>query len=192
MVLSPNNDGSGYSSAPIARLPTDRPVDGITDLLIDGDIYVAENGEVARLIPATGWTAKPPADAQVRPTSTYTLLSSPDRTDGSSSRRKGLLYAFDASSRRIVAFNKADGAYVAQYQLADDGKAWAGLKGMTVMAALDETAPAILWWISATGLHAAPLEAVSGGPSASPSPSASAEASTAPTAAPKASRTPKP
>ena len=192
VVLSPNNDGSGYSSAPIARLPTDRPVDGITDLLIDGDIYVAENGEVVRVIPATGWTAKPPADVQLRPTSTYTLLSSPDRTDGSSSRRKGLLYAFDASSRRIVAFNKADGAYVAQYQLADDGKAWAGLKGMTVMAALDETAPAILWWISATGLHAAPLEAVSGGPSASPSPSASAEASTAPTAAPKASRTPKP
>ena len=192
MSLSPNSDGSGYSSAPIGRLPTDRPVDGITDLLIDGDIYAAENGEVVRLIPATGWTAKPLPDAQLRPTSTYTLLSSPDRADGSSSRRKGLLYAFDAGNRRIVAFNKADGAYVAQYQLTDDGKAWAGLKGMTVLVAPDETAPATLWWISATGLHAAPLEAVSGGPSASPSASASAGASTAPTAAPKASRTAKP
>lgn len=195
MVLSPANDGSGYPVKPTRRLPTDRPVDGITDLLIDGDIYVAENGEVLRVIPATGWTAKPPSDVQLRPTSTYTLLSSPDRADESSSRRKGLLYAFDASNRRIVAFNKADGAYVVQYQLADDGKAWAGLKGMTVIAAPDETAPATLWWISATGLHAAPLEAAApGGPSASPSPSvsASAEASTVPTTAPKASRTPTP
>ncbi len=192
MVLSPANDGSGYPVKPTRRLPTDRPVDGMTDVLIDGDIYVAENGEVARAIPASGWNAEPPGDIRLRPTSTYTLLASPNRADGSSSRRKGLLYAFDATNHRIVAFNKADGAYVAQYRLAGDDRAWAGLKGMTVTVPPVETAPAVLWWISATGLHSAPLEAAPDGSSASPSPSASAEASAAPTKAPKPTRTPKP
>jgi hypothetical protein len=192
MVLGPRNDGSGYSDPPQQRLPTDRPVDGITDLLIDGDIYVAENGAVARVIPAAGWKPEVPEDTRLRPTSRYTLLSSPDRTDGSSSRRKGLLYAFDATNRRIVAFDKADGAYVAQYQLAGDDEAWAGLKGMTVLPAPDETAPATLWWISGTGLHSAPLEAVPDGSSASPSPSVEPSTTPKPTRTPKPSKTPKP
>ena len=37
--------------------PTDRPVDGITDLLIDGDIYVAENGAVGARDPGIGLVA---------------------------------------------------------------------------------------------------------------------------------------
>lgn len=192
MVLSPANDGSGYPVRPTRRLPTDRPVDGITDVLIDGDIFVAENGGVVRVIPASDWNVDPPGDVRLRPTSTYTLLASPDRADGSSSRRRGLLYAFDATNRRIVAFNKADGAYVAQYRLAGDDKAWAGLKGMTVTVPPVETAPAVLWWISATGLHSAILEAAQDGASASPSPSASADAQTPSTTAPRPTRTPKP
>ena len=176
MVMSPSSDGSGYPGPAQRRLPTDRPVDGITDLLIDGDIYVAENGAVARVIPAAGWQVEPPKDTQLRPTSRYTLLSSPDRSDGSSSRRTGILYAFDAENHRLVAFKKADGAYVAQYQLAGGDDAWAGLTGMTVMASPDETAPPTMWWISATGLHAVSLVEVTDGPGASPGPSASARA----------------
>jgi outer membrane protein assembly factor BamB len=173
LVLSPANDGSGYPSKPTRRLPTDRPVDGITDLLIDGDIYVAENGGVARLIPATGWQVEPPQDVTLRPVSRYTLLSSPDRSDGSSSRRTGTLYAFDEENHRLVAFSKADGRYLAQYQLAGGASAWAGLKGMTVLVAPDETVAPTLWWISATGLQTVTLEAVPDGSGASPAPSAS-------------------
>jgi hypothetical protein len=180
MVLSPRSDGSGYSDKPTRRLPTDRPVDGITDLLIDGDIYVAENGAVARVIPATGWQAESPKDAQLRPTSRYTLLSSPDRSDGTSSRRQGILYAFDAENHRLVAFNKSDGAYVAQYQLAGGDGGWSGLKGMTVMVSPDATVPATMWWISDSGLHTASLVAVPDASTASPSPSASAPPSAAP------------
>ena len=55
----------GEARRPAAR-PTG-PVDGITDLLLDGDIFVAENGGVARVIPASGWTAQPPKDTQIRP-----------------------------------------------------------------------------------------------------------------------------
>jgi hypothetical protein len=192
MVMSPRSDGSGYSGPPQRRLPTDRPVGGITDLLIDGDIYVAENGAVARVIPAAGWQVQPPPDTQLRPTSRYTLLSSPDRSDGSSSRRQGILYAFDAENHRLVAFNKADGAYVAQYQLAGGDDAWAGLTGMTVMVSPDETVPPTMWWISATGLHTVSLAAAGDGSGASPSPAASALPSAAPTKSPKPTPTKKP
>jgi len=194
MVMSPSSDGSGYLNDPLRRLPTDRPVDGITDLLIDGDIYVAENGAVARVIPAAGWKPQVPEDTRLRPTSNYTLLSSPGLADGSSSRRQGALYAFDATNRRIVAFNKADGAYIAQYQLVGDDGAWAGLTGMTVLPATDETTPATLWWISGTGLHSAPLEAAPDRSSASPSPSPSVEPSSTlkPTRTPKPTKSPKP
>ena len=188
MVMSPRSDGSGYSGPPQRRLPTDRPVDGITDLFIDGDIYVAENGAVARVIPAAGWKVEALADTQLRPTSRYTLLSSPDRPDGSSSRRKGILYAFDAENHRVVAFNKSDGAYVAQYQLGGNDDTWAGLMGMTVLESPDETVPPTLWWISATGVHAVSL-APAASP-ASPSPTASAATSAAPTKGP--TKTPKP
>ena len=60
MVLDPANDGSGYPSKPQGRLPTDRPVDGITDLMIDGDIFVTENGQVARADPGVGVVAAAP------------------------------------------------------------------------------------------------------------------------------------
>lgn len=192
IVMSPSSDGSGYPGPPQRRLPTDRPVDGITDLLIDGDIYVAENGSVARVIPAAGWQPGLPKDTQLRPTSRYTLLSSPDRSDGTSSRRKGILYAFDAENHRVVAFNKADGAYVEQYQLAGGNDAWAGLAGMTVIVPPDDTVPPTLWWISSTGVHTVSLAAAPDASGASPSPSASAPPSTAPTKAPKPTKSPKP
>ncbi len=178
MVLSPANDGSGYPVRPTRRLPTDRPVDGITDLLIDGDIFVAENGAVTRVIPAAGWEAKPPDDTLLRPSSRYVWLSSPSRSDGSSSRRDGAIYAFDAINHRVVAFSKSDGSYIAQYRPAAGEEPWTDLLGMVVLPGVDPTSPATMWWISATGLHTTTLEDAG----AAPSPSASTEAS--PTAAP--------
>ncbi len=185
MVLSPANDGSGYPVQARGRLPTDRPVDGITDLLIDGDIYVAENGQVSRVIPASGWQVTPPADTLLRPASRYVWLSSPTKPDGSSSRRDGTLYAFDSINHRIVAFNKADGSYVAQYRPAGDANPWTDLRGMVVLPGPDATAPATLWWISATELHSALLEAAPDG--ASPSPGASGLPSGSPSGSPTAS-----
>ena len=192
-VLSPANDGSGYPVKPIDRLPTDRPVDGITDLLLDGDIFVAENGEVARVIPAAGWAAVPPKDTQVRPDPNYVLLSSPDRPDGQSSKRVGLLYAFDRANSRIVAFDKGDGKFFAQYLLADGDRGWKDLQDMVVMPGADEDAPATAWWISSTGLHSAVLVAAEG-PAATPSPSPTQSASPTPkpTKTPKPKKTPKP
>jgi hypothetical protein len=187
MVLSPANDGSGYPVKPNPRLPTERPVDGMTDLLIDGDIFVAENGAVARVIPAAGWETEGPDDTSVRPNPSYTMISSPDRPDGSTSRRNGIIYAFDTEHDRVVAFNKSDGEYIAQYRLAGGDEAWAGLRGMIVLPAADAEAPSTMWWISETGLHSAVLEAVPDEPQPTASPDASPAADPEkPTNTPKA------
>lgn len=179
MVLSPANDGSGYPVRPNPRLPTERDVSGITDLLIDGDIYVAENGEVARVIPASGWKLDPPEDTSVRPDPQYTMISSPDRPDGSSSRRNGIIYAFDARYHRVVAFNKSDGKYIEQYRLdpADDG--WTDLRGFVVLPAPEADAPSTMWWVSSTGVHSVLLQDAAE-PGASPSPSGDASPSASP------------
>ena len=193
MVVSPSSDGSGYQGKPTRRLPTDRPVDGITDLLLDGDIFAAENGEVARVIPASGWTVSQPEDTQIRPDPDYVILSSPDLPDGSSSKRAGPLYAFDRTNHRIVAFDKANGRYIAQYHLADGDQGWRDLRDMVVLPGADEEAPATAWWISKTGLHSAVLTAAEG-PAATPTPAPTATASPTPkpTKTPKPKKTPKP
>jgi hypothetical protein len=184
MVLSPANDGSGYPVRPNPRLPTERDVSGITDLLIDGDIYVAENGDIARVIPASGWDLRPPADTTVRPDPNYTMISSPDRPDGSTSRRNGIIYAWDARNHRVVAFNKSDGKYIEQYRLAGDDPGWNGLRGFVVLPAPEADAPSTMWWISPTGLHSTLLEDVNA-EGASPSPSS--DGSAAPDVSPAAS-----
>ena len=143
------------------RLPTDRPVDGITDLMIDGDIFVAENGEVERVIPATSWSPDLPEDTQLRPTSDYTMLSSPILANGNPSKRIGALYAFDATNHRVVAFNKSDGEYLGQYQLAGGDEAWSDLQGLDVLPIADADAPSTMWWISSNGLQ---QRAARGGP----------------------------
>ena len=186
MVLSPANDGSGYPQRPLPRLPTERDVSKITDVLIDGDIYVAEDGEVARVIPASGWDVDPPEDGAVRPNTNFTMISSPDRPDGSSSRRNGIIYAYDARNHRVVAFNKSDGKYLEQYLPADED-AWNDLRGFVVLPAPEANAPSTMWWISSTGLHSSLLEAATDA-TASPAPSDDAS----PDATPKATKTPKP
>ena len=193
MVLDPANDGSGYPSKPGQRLPTDRPVDGITDLMIDGDIFVAENGQVARVIPASGWSPQLPSDTELRPESAYTMLSSPILANGNPSRRVGALYAFDAENHRIVAFNKSDGKYLGQYRLQGDDASWADLKGIDVLPVADADAPSTLWWISSKGLNSALLEqAPEPTPSASPGASSSAKPPVKPAKTPKPAKTKRP
>jgi hypothetical protein len=193
MVLEPANDGSGYPVKPSGRLPTNRPVDGITDLLLDGDIYVAENGAVARVIPANSWDAEMPKDTQVRPESFLTLLASPDRPGNESSRRAGPIYAYDRVNARLIAFDKATGDYVSQFRLVGDDPAWEDLQGMVIMPGADAEAPALMWWINDTGLHTTTLvEADAPTPTAAPAASPTAEPTATPKPTKKPKKTPKP
>jgi serine/threonine protein phosphatase PrpC len=190
-VLSPAGDGSGYFEGPQPRLPADRDVSSLTELLIDGDIYATENGVVKRLSPSTSWATETLADQDVRPGSSFTHIVAPDVTAGSPSRGTGSLYAYDALNHRIVAFAKADGVYIAQYRPADGVEAWTGLVDFLVLPPGADAAPTA-WWIDPTGLHTSLLLAVPTGPGASPSPTPEPTASPVPTKTPKPGKTPKP
>lgn len=178
-VHSPNRDGGGFSSPPTGRLPAARPVDGITDLLIDGDIYTAEDGALLRVIPAEGWDAAPPGDTLLRDAPRYTRIAS------GTPRRVGAIYAFDDRNARLVAVAKSGGNYLAQYRLAGDDRGWRDFRGMVVIAGTADDEPPTLWWISGDALHSAILEAVPDPATPLPSaPAASPAESGSPSTAP--------
>jgi len=200
MVLSPNSDGSGYTTAAVPRLPSSRDVSGITSLLIDGDIYATESGAVERLIPSGGWKPAALPDTDIRPTADYTAMVSPNMPDGSYSKGTGAIYAWDAANARVVAFAKNGGKYLAQYVAAAGGVSWSGLRDIEVLPSLGADVPVTMWWVSGSALYSSPLAEAQPGPGASPSPSVTPVPSGSgtpgksakPTTKPKPSATPRP
>jgi hypothetical protein len=63
------------------------------------------------------YSLDPPPDATVRPDLDYRLL------DGATVGDRELLYVYDAAHRRLLAFNRADGAFVRQWMAPERGPA---------------------------------------------------------------------
>jgi hypothetical protein len=83
----------------------------------------------------------------------------------------GRLYLYDARWDRIVAFDKTDGAYVAQWKPAPDTPSMADVRGMYVVRGKKKNDPDTLYWVTPDGLfrsalstRAAPAPAASGQP----------------------------
>jgi hypothetical protein len=184
MVSTPAADGSGYPQAGTGKLATARDVSGFGDMYIDGDIFVTDSGTIVRLANgrSEGWQTSDIGDSLLRPAPSFRLIAS------DSPPRQGLLYGWDPTSTRVVAYQKQSGSYVEQYVLAPGIGDWSDVRGMFVQAAGDTT-PAILYWIEKGQLLSAPLEAAS---SASPEPSSSASASAPASASPSPSPSKKP
>jgi hypothetical protein len=165
-------DGSGYPADHMDRLTVARDVSGVTDLIIDGDIFIADAGSIVRFVDgrAEGWSADPPTDGLLRDAPAYTLLAT--ATD----KRVGPLYAYDPENARIVALDKARGTYLEQYRLAGGAAGWEDLRGMYVVAAVEEDGPAILVWATKDGVFSSVLEAVEDVAPGTPLPSASGSA----------------
>jgi hypothetical protein len=163
---SPAADGSGYPGRPTGRLATARAVDRMTSLYIDGDIFVTENGKIARFVSGNseGWEANEPGDTLLRPVPEYTFIAS------GSDRRQGVLYGYDAANARIVAFDKADGTFREQYRLTSEDGGWDDLRSMYVVDGADGL-PSVLFWISSGVLHRSVLAPSDGTVSPSPGPS---------------------
>jgi hypothetical protein len=180
LAYSPRADGGGYPIAPNPWFDAARPVDKITSLYIDGDVYLADDGQIVRysLGNRNSWKATPPGDDVVRQAPRYTLLAS------GSKPREGRLYGYDVANARIIALNKGDGSYIEQYQLVGGSATMQGLRGLYVVPGADDK-PATLYWISADALHSATLVAAPP-PGASPSPGPSKS----PSPSPKATRKP--
>jgi hypothetical protein len=168
LAYPPAKDGSGFPADATKRLAVARDMTKVTDLYIDGDIFIADNGTVIRFVDgrAEGWQAKAPTDTLLREAPAYSLIAS--ATD----KRVGALYGYDKPNARVVALDKARGEYLAQYRLAGGADGWDDLRGMYVVLA-GEDAPATLIWASKDGVFSSILEEVPDGPAGSAAPSGS-------------------
>ncbi len=191
-AYSPAADGSGFPAAPTAWLATARDVSGMTSTYVDGDLFAVDGGTLVRFVSGKndGWDAAPPADTLVRPAPTYSIVS------GGSPRRSGDLLAFDRPNQRIVAVDKADGTYHAQYRLAGGAVDWSDFRAMYVVEGIADAPPSVVW-LSRDSIHQAVLAAVPDVPqpssppaSPTPAPSPSASAAASPKASPKATKKP--
>jgi hypothetical protein len=91
-------------------------------------------------------------------------------------RKTGSVYVLDRPNARLVALDKSNGDYKGQYRLAGGLTDWSDMRGMYLIAGIDQEPPT-LFWLSRDGLHESALVAVP---------------DTAPSAGPGASATPKP
>jgi len=184
LAYAPAADGSGFPAAPSGRLATARPVDTMRSLYIDGDIFAIENGKIERFVSGKtdGWDAALPGDELLRKAPVYELIVS--GTD----RRVGRLYAWDPASQRVIAFDKVDGRFRAQYRLAGGDPGFQDVRGMYILPGASDQ-PDTLVWASANALHEVILEPIvapvataapSGGPAESEVPGSSDAPSLAP------------
>jgi hypothetical protein len=185
LLYTPALDGS-FPASNTGRLATPQDLSTVDSMLIDGDIYVSENGILNRYVDGAsqGWKPGDPGDEILRAAPKYTLLT----TD--TARDTGLIYAYDRANERIVAIDKDTGNIIEQYQLAGNDTSWSDLRGIAVVPGASG-APAMIYWIDKTRLMSSTLVAVATpGPSASPSPAASPSPSIKPR--PTKKPTPKP
>ena len=165
---SPAADGSGFPAQPNQWLSSARDVSAITSLYIDGDLWLADGGQVLRVVNgnSAGWAAAPPGDSILRKAPDYRYLAS------GAERRAGTIYGFDTESNRLIGLSKVNGAFVAQYRLATGATGWSDLRGGYIEPG-PEQEPDALVWISAKGLHRVLLQPTGSLPGASAAPSAS-------------------
>jgi hypothetical protein len=182
---SPAADGGGFPAAASGYFTTPQDVSKITGLYIDGELYAADAGQLARYFNGQrqGWKPDSPGDEVLRPAWDLVLVDSP------SPRGEGNVYAFDTAFDRLLAFQKANGAFVAQYRIAGEARDWADLRDMYVVNRAQGQQP-VIWWIDGERLMSAPLEDAGAAASPSPSPGASEEASPSPKATAKPTRKP--
>ena len=173
-VYFPASDGAGFPSPAQPWLTVPHDVSKVTDLYIDGDVFLVDTGTIARYIggKSEGWSIQPPGaasfapdgDALLRPSPRYTLMTA------AGDKRTGNIYAYDANNARVVAFDKAKGTFVEQYRLAGGNPAWSDVRGMYVILGAEAGAPATLLWATKDTVFSAVLEGVPD----NPTPSASA------------------
>jgi hypothetical protein len=192
----PATDSSGYpTDGRSAYLSVPQDVGSVTDMYVDGNIYLVDHGKVTRYNlgqAVTGWKPDLPGDELLRQAPWYTLISA-----DSLAQDTGVFYAYDNRNRRIVAFKKADGTIVGQYMVPSSSPWFTNMAGMFVVPAggvasitagtsttsttitTGGTAPT-LYWIEGGSLMSAVLAATdttASSASGSPGPSASTSGS---------------
>jgi hypothetical protein len=105
--------------------PDLRPADA-RDLFVDVNLWLLQRTTVTRVnfgvpLPQEDYSLDPPPDGEVRLPVDYRLL------DGATVGDRELFYVYDAANARIIAFQRADGAFVRQWMAPRSGD-WAGIR----------------------------------------------------------------
>lgn len=138
----PAPDGTGYPAMPTSYLINPMSLGAMTSIAIDGDVYLANNGVVRRYSGGApdDWTPAEIGDELLRPTIKPTLIMS------AGANRTGVLYVWDSSSHRVIAYSKAtSGAVLAQYVIGDAADPIGDILDGYILPALDGGAPTFVW-----------------------------------------------
>lgn len=127
---------------------------GARDLRVDVNAWLLHADTVTRIDfgsprDQVDYSLDRPPDADLRPDLDYRLL------DGATVGDRDFLYVYDAANDRIVAFQRADGAYVRQWIAATEG-GLAGVRGLSVTSVSD--GPPVAYLLTADGVLRLVLE----------------------------------
>lgn len=128
------------------------------DLRVDVNAWLLQAGTATRVDfgsprDQVDYSLDPPPDHAVRPKLDYRLL------DGATVGDRELLYVYDAAGARIIAFQRADGAFVRQWLAPTDGTAAGSLDevvGLSVTSVAD--GPPTAYLLTPTGVVRLVLE----------------------------------
>ena len=138
----PAPDGTGYPATPTAYLINPMALGTMTSIAIDGDVYMTSDGTLRRYSggAADDWSAAEIGDELLRPLLTPTLVMS------AGASRTGIVYVWDSSARRVIAYSKASsGAMLAQYIISDQADPVGEILGGYILPAADGGAPTFVW-----------------------------------------------
>jgi hypothetical protein len=95
----------------------------------------------------------PPPDADLRPGLDYRLL------DGATVGDREFLYVYDAAHRRLIAFQRADGAFVRQWLAPEAGRGAGALDDVRAISVTSVTdGPPVVYLLAADGVLRLVLE----------------------------------
>ncbi|MCV0402152.1 MAG: hypothetical protein K5924_00420 [Chloroflexi bacterium] len=128
------------------------------DLRVDVNAWLLHRDTVTRIDfgsprDQADYSLDPPPDAEVRPELDYRLL------DGATVGDRDFLYVLDAANDRLIAFQRADGAFVRQWMAATDGETadmLADVRGLSVTSVAD--GPPVAFLLTAEGVVRLVLE----------------------------------
>jgi hypothetical protein len=174
----PTADGGAFSAPALYFVSESVDVSAFRQLYVDGDVYAVTSDNLQRYFSGrqTAFSLDPPPDEEdLRPGHDYALLAA------TGVRGDGDLYVWDRLWSRVLVYDKAAGAYSAQYVAADGAPPLTELTGMYIVDR-GHAQPALLVFSTSAGLYQ--VELAEGGPEATPSPSPSASVSPPPLASP--------
>jgi len=138
----PAPDGTGYPATPTAYLINPMALGTMTSIAIDGDVYMTSAGALRRYSggAADDWSPAEIGDELLRPLLTPALVMS------AGASRTGIVYVWDSSARRVIAYSKASsGAMLAQYVISDEADPAGEILGGYILPAADGGAPTFVW-----------------------------------------------